>query len=81
MVREGTVSAPEDFGEADVAWDRGARGVPLGEGLRAARRALRLPVETASALFSARRRADFLRSLPVPHGPGRRPVRARTCVN
>ncbi|MFJ5532598.1 PucR family transcriptional regulator [Streptomyces sp. NPDC093261] len=40
VVREGTVPAPEDFGEADVARDRVARGVPLGDGLRAFRRAL-----------------------------------------
>ncbi|MES9521906.1 PucR family transcriptional regulator [Streptomyces capoamus] len=40
VVREGTVPAPEDFGEADVARDRVARGVPLADGLRAFRRAL-----------------------------------------
>ncbi|GGN49540.1 PucR family transcriptional regulator [Streptomyces albiflavescens] len=40
VVREGTVPAPEDFGEADVARDRVARGVPLSDGLRAFRRAL-----------------------------------------
>ncbi|MGW4562560.1 PucR family transcriptional regulator [Streptomyces sp. NPDC004561] len=40
VLREGTVPAPEDFHEADVAWDRVARGVPLGDGLRAFRRAL-----------------------------------------
>ncbi|MEU9480355.1 helix-turn-helix domain-containing protein [Streptomyces sp. NPDC048191] len=40
VVRKGTVPAPEDFGEADVARDRVARGVPLGDGLRAFRRAL-----------------------------------------
>ncbi|MGW3355225.1 PucR family transcriptional regulator [Streptomyces bungoensis] len=40
VVREGTVPAPEDFDEADVARDRVARGVPLGDGLRAFRRAL-----------------------------------------
>ncbi|MEU6773260.1 helix-turn-helix domain-containing protein [Streptomyces sp. NPDC046759] len=105
VVREGTVPAPEDFGEADVAWDRVARGVPLGDGLRAFRRALSAirdlflaegteqgldpglvvdrtrclweladvasvqiaavhrQAEIASALFDARRRADFLRGL------------------
>jgi putative transposase len=40
VVREGKVPAPEDFDEADVAWDRVARGVPLSDGLRAFRRAL-----------------------------------------
>ncbi|GGW42437.1 PucR family transcriptional regulator [Streptomyces lucensis JCM 4490] len=40
VVREGTVPVPEDFGEADVARDRVARGVPLGDGLHAFRRAL-----------------------------------------
>ncbi|NUT26283.1 MAG: hypothetical protein HOV84_10240 [Streptomyces sp.] len=40
VLREGTVPAPEDFGEADVARDRVDRGVPLGDGLRAFRRAL-----------------------------------------
>ncbi|MEU1407805.1 helix-turn-helix domain-containing protein [Streptomyces sp. NPDC005728] len=40
VVREGTVPAPEDFDEADVARDRAARGVPLSDGLRAFRRAL-----------------------------------------
>ncbi|MFI1071367.1 PucR family transcriptional regulator [Streptomyces puniciscabiei] len=40
VVREGAVPAPEDFGEADVARDRVARGVPLADGLRAFRRAL-----------------------------------------
>ncbi|WP_317441087.1 PucR family transcriptional regulator [Streptomyces collinus] len=40
VVREGTVPAPEDFGEAEVARDRAARGVPLADGLRAFRRAL-----------------------------------------
>ena len=40
VVREGTVPAPEDFGEAEVARDRVARGVPLSDGLRAFRRAL-----------------------------------------
>ncbi|MEU8031275.1 helix-turn-helix domain-containing protein [Streptomyces sp. NPDC049099] len=40
VVREGTVPAPEDFDEAEVARDRVARGVPLGDGLRAFRRAL-----------------------------------------
>ncbi|MEV0976517.1 helix-turn-helix domain-containing protein [Streptomyces sp. NPDC049915] len=40
VLREGTVPAPEEFDEADVAWDRVARGVPLGDGLRAFRRAL-----------------------------------------
>ncbi|WP_369387509.1 hypothetical protein AB5J72_07780 [Streptomyces sp. CG1] len=35
VVREGTVPAPEGLGEADVARDRVARGVPLGDGLRA----------------------------------------------
>ena len=105
VVREGTVPAPEDFGEADVARDRVARGVPLGDGLRAFRRALSAirdlfiaeatergldpglivertkclweladvaslriaavhrQAEVASALFDARRRADFLRGL------------------
>ncbi|MFE9450124.1 hypothetical protein [Streptomyces sp. NPDC006739] len=29
VLREGTVPAPEDFDEADVAGDRAARGVPL----------------------------------------------------
>lgn len=37
VVREGTVPAPEDFDEADVARDRVDRGVPLGDGLRAFR--------------------------------------------
>ncbi|GAA3047879.1 PucR family transcriptional regulator [Streptomyces glomeratus] len=105
VVREGTVPAPEDLGEADVARDRVARGVPLGDGLRAFRRALSAirdlfiaeatergldpgfivdrtkclweladvaslqiaavhrQAEVASALFDARRRADFLRGL------------------
>ncbi|MER6068576.1 helix-turn-helix domain-containing protein [Streptomyces sp. NPDC001817] len=105
VVREGAVPAPEDFGEAEVARDRVARGVPLADGLRAFRRALsairdlfiaeatergldpRLIVdrttclweladvaslqiaavhrqaEVESALFDARRRADFLRGL------------------
>lgn len=40
VLREGTVPAPEDFEEADVARDRVARGVPLDDGLRAFRRAL-----------------------------------------
>ncbi|MFF4573988.1 PucR family transcriptional regulator [Streptomyces sp. NPDC001410] len=40
VVRAGTVPAPEDFDEADVARDRAARGVPLSDGLRAFRRAL-----------------------------------------
>ncbi|MFE1863049.1 PucR family transcriptional regulator [Streptomyces anandii] len=40
VLRAGTVPAPEDFDEADVARDRAARGVPLGDGLRAFRRAL-----------------------------------------
>ncbi|MEU1709541.1 helix-turn-helix domain-containing protein [Streptomyces sp. NPDC005706] len=40
VVREGTVPAPEAFDEADVARDRVARGVPLGDGLRAFRRAM-----------------------------------------
>lgn len=40
VVREGTVPAPEDFDEADVARDRAARGVPLSDRLRAFRRAL-----------------------------------------
>ncbi|MGW3208953.1 PucR family transcriptional regulator [Streptomyces sp. NPDC001135] len=40
VLREGTVPAPEDFDEAEVAWDRVARGVPLSDGLRAFRRAL-----------------------------------------
>ncbi|MGI5373238.1 PucR family transcriptional regulator [Streptomyces sp. CA-251387] len=40
VLREGTVPAPEDFDEADVARDRAARGVPLSDGLRAFRRAL-----------------------------------------
>ncbi len=40
VLREGTVPAPEDFDEADVARDRADRGVPLGDGLRAFRRAL-----------------------------------------
>lgn len=40
VLREGAVPAPEDFEEADVARDRVSRGVPLGDGLRAFRRAL-----------------------------------------
>ncbi|MEU5594946.1 helix-turn-helix domain-containing protein [Streptomyces sp. NPDC020298] len=40
VLRAGTVPAPEDFDEADVARDRAARGVPLSDGLRAFRRAL-----------------------------------------
>ncbi|QTD96584.1 PucR family transcriptional regulator [Streptomyces cyanogenus] len=105
VVREGKVPAPEDFREAGVARDRVARGVPLGDGLRAFRRALgairdlfiaeatehgldpglivdrtkclweladvaslqiaavHRQAEVASALFDARRRADFLRGL------------------
>ncbi|MFF7972459.1 helix-turn-helix domain-containing protein [Streptomyces sp. NPDC007905] len=105
VVREGTVPAPEDFDEADVARDRVARGVPLGDGLRAFRGALSAirdlfiaeatergldaglvvdrtrclweladvaslqiaavhrQAEVTSALFDARRRADFLRGL------------------
>ncbi|MFJ4521934.1 PucR family transcriptional regulator [Streptomyces sp. NPDC088810] len=105
VVREGTVPAPEDLREADVARDRVARGVPLGDGLSAFRRALSAirdlfiaeatergldpglivdrtkclweladvaslqiaavhrQAEVASALFDARRRAEFLRGL------------------
>ncbi|MFJ7150315.1 PucR family transcriptional regulator [Streptomyces sp. NPDC100445] len=105
VVREGTVPAPEDFGEAEVARDRAARGVPLADGLHAFRRALSAirdlfvaeasehgldpglvvdrtmclweladvaslriaavhrQAEIDSALFDARRRADFLRGL------------------
>ncbi|WP_251092205.1 helix-turn-helix domain-containing protein [Streptomyces sp. Caat 7-52] len=105
VVREGRVPAPEDFGEADVARDRAARGVPLSDGLRAFRRALSAirdlfiaeatergldpgviidrtrclweladvaslritaehrQAEVDSALFDARRRADYLRGL------------------
>ncbi|MFF9090576.1 PucR family transcriptional regulator [Streptomyces sp. NPDC014991] len=105
VVREGTVPAPEDFDEAAVARDRAARGVPLGDGLRAYRRAssairdlfiteaterrldpglvvdrtkclweladvaslqfaaVHRQAEVDSALFDARRRADFLRGL------------------
>ncbi|MFF2515851.1 PucR family transcriptional regulator [Streptomyces sp. NPDC058086] len=105
VVREGSVPAPEDFDEADVARDRVTRGVPLSDGLRAFRRALSAirdlfiaeatergldpgvivdrtkclweladvasvriatvhrQAEVASALFDARRRADFLRGL------------------
>ncbi|MEU6557052.1 helix-turn-helix domain-containing protein [Streptomyces sp. NPDC046915] len=40
VLRAGTVPAPEDFDEADVARDRAAQGVPLSDGLRAFRRAL-----------------------------------------
>ncbi|MFI1168903.1 PucR family transcriptional regulator [Streptomyces sp. NPDC020801] len=40
VLREGTVPAPEDFEEADVAPDRASRGVSLSDGLRAFRRAL-----------------------------------------
>ncbi|GGU98888.1 PucR family transcriptional regulator [Streptomyces filipinensis] len=40
VVRDGTVPAPEDFDEADVARDRVDRGVPLGDGLPAFRQAL-----------------------------------------
>ncbi|WP_030348166.1 helix-turn-helix domain-containing protein [Streptomyces sp. NRRL S-1022] len=105
VLREGTVPAPEDFREAEVARDRAARGVPLGDGLRAFRRALgairdlfiaeatgrgldpglvvdrtrclwelvdvaslqiaavHRQAEADSAVFDARRRADFLRGL------------------
>ncbi|MEU8467339.1 helix-turn-helix domain-containing protein [Streptomyces sp. NPDC029006] len=40
VLRDGTVPAPEDFDEAEVARDRVSRGVPLSDGLRAFRRAL-----------------------------------------
>ncbi|MET7795126.1 PucR family transcriptional regulator [Streptomyces decoyicus] len=40
VLRDGSVPAPEDIDEADVARDRAARGVPLGDGLRAFRGAL-----------------------------------------
>ncbi|MBN0046744.1 helix-turn-helix domain-containing protein [Streptomyces actuosus] len=105
VLREGKVPAPEDFGEADVARDRVARGVPLSDGLRAFRRglsairdlflaeataagldpglvvdrttclwdladvagvriaAVHRQAEVDSALYDARRRADFLRGL------------------
>ncbi|MXM65283.1 hypothetical protein GR925_17975 [Streptomyces sp. HUCO-GS316] len=40
VLRDGSVPAPEDIDEADVARDRLTRGVPLGDGLRAFRGAL-----------------------------------------